>query len=134
MKGYARLRAYCRNDDTTQAESLPPDDTADDRGQRPALTALYLGLVVAALLFAHRLWLDNDHGWRQVARLESEVAAQQAENGRLETRNAQMRHDIISFKSGTDAVEERARSELGMIRSGETFVQMIGPEASSDSP
>jgi len=69
--------------------------------------------------------------WRQYARvaeLEQRVEAQRAENGRLAARNDALGAEVSDLKSGLDAVEERARSELGLIREGEEFYLVIEPE------
>ncbi len=113
---------------STQAESLPPPARPSARLQRAVLIGLYLGLGTSVLLLGYRLWLDPSRGVQEVADLQARVAAQQAENQRLVARNQTLIHDIASFRAGTDAIEERARSELGMIRSGETFVRLIEPD------
>lgn len=113
---------------STQAESLPPPARPSARLQRAVLTGLYLGFGLSILALGYRLWLDPDRGVQEVADLESRLAIQQGENQRLEARNRALMHDIASFRAGTDAIEERARSELGMIRSGETFVRLIEPD------
>ena len=83
-----------------------------------------LGLLVAGLvaLQAH-LWL-GDGGIRDVLRLREAVAEQRAENQRLVERNQALAADVTDLKTGLDAVEERARRELGMVREGETFFQV----------
>src|SRR5258708_2594573 len=80
-------------------------------------------LLVVALLQC-RLWL-SDHGVRELTRLEGAVAAQRAENGRLEERNRQLAAEVRDLKNGMAALEERARSELGMIAERETFYQVV---------
>ena len=112
-------------DGAAQAESLPEPVKSSARLRHAVLTGLYVGLGTSLLVLGFRLWLDPEHGVREVADLQARVAAQQAENQRLSARNRALAHDIASFRAGTDAVEERARSELGMIRSGETFVRLI---------
>ncbi len=82
--------------------------------------------VILALLQA-RLWLSNG-GLREVWRLETEVARRIEDNARLATRNAALEAEVRDLKQGLAAAEERARTELGMIHSGETFYQ-IAPAA-----
>ncbi len=82
--------------------------------------------VILALLQA-RLWLSNG-GLREVWRLEAEVARRIEDNARLATRNAALEAEVRDLKQGLAAAEERARTELGMIHSGETFYQ-IAPAA-----
>ena len=79
-------------------------------------------LVIALLQF--RLWL-SDHGVREMRRLETAVALQRTENGRLEERNRQLAAEVRDLKSGMAALEERARSELGMVADNETFYQVV---------
>ena len=85
-------------------------------------------LVVLLLLLQYALWLAPD-GVREVWRLEDAVAEQEAENERLDERNEALRAEVKDLKTGVAAIEERARSELGMIREGETFYQVVEGEA-----
>ena len=69
--------------------------------------------------------------WRQfayVAELEQRVEAQRDENRRLAERNNALGAEVRDLKSGLDAVEERARAELGLIRAGEHFYMVVEPE------
>jgi cell division protein FtsB len=92
--------------------------------------AAALGIVV--LLLQYRLWLSAD-GVRELSRLEQAVAAQRAENERLANRNAQLAAEVWDLKKGVVALEERARSELGMIAANETFYQVIPPHTEPTS-
>ncbi len=86
-------------------------------------------MVVLALVFVllqARLWVSNG-GLREVWRLEAEVARRSEDNSRLATRNASLEAEVRDLKQGTAAAEERARTELGMIHTDETFYQ-IAPE------
>lgn len=125
MKERAPLLTSSRIDNT-QAETLPAPPRPWTGGRRSVLLGLYLGLGSLVLLFGYRYWLDPHHGRRQIAQLQAAVAAQRAENGRLEARNQGLERDIASLRNGHEGLEERARNELGMIRSGETFVQLVG--------
>ncbi|MEP7245073.1 MAG: cell division protein FtsB [Gammaproteobacteria bacterium] len=86
--------------------------------------AAVLGTVV--LLLQCRLWMSAD-GVRELTRLESAVAAQHSDNERLTDRNAQLAAEVRDLKKGSTALEERARSDLGMIASNETFYQVVPP-------
>lgn len=69
--------------------------------------------------------------WRQygrVAELERRVETQRDDNRRLAARNDALDAEVADLKSGLDAVEERARSELGLIREGEEFYLVVEPE------
>jgi cell division protein FtsB len=88
---------------------------------------LMLVLLVVLTLVQARLWLSNG-GLREVWRLEAEVTRRTDENQRLVARNSALEAEVQDLKQGLAAAEERARTELGMIRSGETFFQ-IAPAA-----
>ena len=81
-------------------------------------------LALAAVLLQYRIWLSPD-GMREVSRLASAVAAQQANNEQLRARNAQLAAEVVDLKNGMTALEERARSELGMVANNETFYQVV---------
>ena len=85
---------------------------------------LAAALAVTIILLQHRVWLSAD-GVREVARLRQAVAAQRSENDRLEERNRQLAAEVRDLKTGMDAIEERARSDLGMIARNETFYQVV---------
>ena len=85
---------------------------------------LALGLLTVVLGLQYRLWLSSD-GVREVARLSEAVERQKAENEELVARNQQMVAEVSDLKAGMTAIEERARSELGMIGRNETFYQVV---------
>ncbi|HET7756309.1 MAG TPA: cell division protein FtsB [Steroidobacteraceae bacterium] len=89
---------------------------------------LAAAFAVAIVLLQYRVWLSED-GVRQVARLRQAVAAQSAENEQLAERNRQLAAEVRDLKTGLGALEERARSDLGMIARNETFYQVV-PAAS----
>src|SRR5579862_10041595 len=89
-------------------------------------------LAVAVLLLQYRVWL-SDGGVREVRRLQSAVAAQRADNGQREERNRELAAEVRDLKTGMDALEERARSDLGMIARNETFYQVVPPHPSTAS-
>lgn len=79
------------------------------------------------LLFAglqYTLWV-GDKGLVELWRLEKTIASTKQENEGLRQRNATLQAEVVDLKSGLDAIEERARSELGMIRQDEIFFQVI---------
>src|SRR5579862_7569021 len=84
-------------------------------------------LVVVTGLLQYRLWL-SDNGVRELGRLEGAVAAQRGENSHLEERNRQLAAEVRDLKNGMAALEERARSELGMVAGNETFYQVVPPK------
>ena len=85
------------------------------------------------LLLQYRLWISGD-GLSEVLRLKSAVATQQADNLRLSERNRQLSAEVRDLKQGYVALEERARTDLGMIGSNETFFQVVPPEARARAP
>jgi cell division protein FtsB len=96
---------------------------------RAALTSMKLltaALLAALVLLQYRIWVSSE-GVRPVYRLERAVAAQEKLNGRLMRRNARLAADVADLKTGTGAIEERARSELGMIGPNETFYMVVEP-------
>jgi cell division protein FtsB len=81
-------------------------------------------LTVILILLQYRLWFSHD-GLPPVLYLHRAVEIQRQDNAVLEERNQVLAAEVQDLKSGLDAVEERARSELGMIKPGETFFQII---------
>ncbi|GAA0509494.1 cell division protein FtsB [Tatumella terrea] len=72
----------------------------------------------------YSLWLGKN-GIHDYTTVNQEVAAQQAINAKLKTRNDQLFAEIDDLNGGSEAIEERARNELGMIRPGETFYRLV---------
>ncbi len=89
-----------------------------------------LSLAALLLLIQYPLWLGKG-GWLRVWDLDRQVTAAQKKNEELKARNAKLGSEVHDLRDGTDAVEERARYELGMIKNGEIFVQIL---ESSDRP
>jgi cell division protein FtsB len=85
---------------------------------------LAAALAVAIVLLQYRVWFSED-GVRQLTRLRQAVSAQGAENEQLAERNRQLAAEVRDLKTGLDALEERARSDLGMIARNETFYQVV---------
>lgn len=81
-------------------------------------------LIILLVMLQARMWI-GEGGYRDVQRLRERVAAQEQENAALRERNEQLRAEVEDLREGLDAVEERARSELGMIREGEEFYLVV---------
>jgi cell division protein FtsB len=81
-------------------------------------------LAAALLLLQYRIWVSGD-GVSEVLRLRNAVAAQQADNQRLSDRNRQLAAEVRDLKQGYTALEERARTDLGMVADNETFFQVV---------
>jgi cell division protein FtsB len=91
--------------------------------------AIALGVVIAILQY--RLWL-SDSGVRELGRMQDAVAQQRTQNAALVDRNKQLAAEVRDLKTGMAALEERARSELGMIAGNETYYQVV--PAKPDAP
>lgn len=88
-------------------------------------------LIVLFLVLQYRLW-SGDGGLAEVWRLQRAIEAQQQEIFELKQRNAALRAEVEDLRQGLAAIEERARSELGLIKEGETFFQTIDEEEKAD--
>ena len=88
------------------------------------LRVLLLALVALLCWLQYRLWF-GEGGTRAVEELEARVEQQRRQNEGLEQRNAALAAEVADLKSGEAAIEERARSELGMIKPGETFYRVV---------
>src|SRR5215475_9922736 len=84
---------------------------------------------IAVILLQYRVWFSED-GVHGLARLRQAVAVQRADNEQLAERNRQLAAEVRDLKTGMAALEERARSDLGMIARNETFYQVV-PSAHS---
>lgn len=85
------------------------------------------GLLILLLWLQYKIWLQ-DGGIPEILKLEDEVVEVKSEVERLKERNASLDAEVRDLKKGLDAIEERARSELGMIKKGEVYYQVIEPE------
>ena len=92
----------------------------------------WLALVFAALILAiqYPMWLGKG-GWLQVREYDRQVALQRDANAKLKTRNDALDADVRDLKTGYEAIEERARADLGMIRQDEVFFQIQTPGAAT---
>lgn len=86
---------------------------------------------LALALLQLKLWM-SDGGLRELADLKARVEAQTAANAALAARNAVLEAEVDDLKQGLDAVEERARSELGMVKRNETFYQVTPTRTASE--
>ena len=83
-------------------------------------------LCFVVLLLQYRLWMSHE-GVQELSRLEQAVGKQRAANAELANRNTQLAAEVRDLKKGVIALEERARSDLGMIAGNETFYQVVPP-------
>ena len=94
------------------------------RASRWVLPMVLLGLVLLLGWLQYRLWFGIGSAG-EVAALEAQVQHQHRENSGLEERNAALAAEVRDLKEGVAAAEERARSELGMIKPGEVFYRVV---------
>ena len=94
---------------------------------------LAASLLVVVLLLQYRLWLSGD-GVHELSRLSTAVEKQKEENSELADRNEQLVAEVADLKAGMAAIEERARSELGMIGRNETFYQVVPGKPTRAAP
>ncbi|MBL8447758.1 MAG: cell division protein FtsB [Zoogloeaceae bacterium] len=80
-------------------------------------------LFALLVVLQYPLWLGKG-GWFRAWEVERQLQAQKEENRRLEQRNAGLEAEVRDLKSGYEAIEERARIELGLVRADEVFVQI----------
>ena len=94
----------------------------------------WLALVLIALLIGLqvKLW-TGEGGMRDLHAIRARVAAQQAQNVKLKQRDEAIKADVEDLKHGQDAVEARARSQLGLIKPGEVFYQVVSGPAGAAS-
>ena len=81
-------------------------------------------LGLALVLLQYRLWL-SDQGVREVSRLQAAIELQVSANREQAERNRQLVAEVTYLRGGLTALEERARSELGMVGNSETFYQVV---------
>ena len=93
-----------------------------------------LSIVFAALLLLlqYPLWLGKG-GWLRVWEIDRQVTAQKEVNTKLRQRNDALDAEVRDLKQGLEAIEERARLELGMIRKDEVFYQVVAAPAAPPS-
>lgn len=85
-------------------------------------------LLVVLLLLQMRLW-RGEGSLSDIERLEDEIATQTEVNGRLAERNDSLKQEVSDLKTGLDSVEEHARSELGLVKKGETYYMIVDKDA-----
>ncbi len=94
--------------------------------------------IIALVLLALVIWLQykvwlQDGGIPEVLQLEQEIEQVQGEAKALKERNASLDAEVKDLKKGFDAIEERARSEMGMLKEGEVYYQVIEPKKEDSS-
>ena len=88
------------------------------------MKALTLALAALIVLIQYPLWLGKG-SWLRVWEVDRQIRSQRDSNRQLQARNNALEAEVRDLKVGLDAIEERARSELGMIRQDEIFYQIL---------
>lgn len=81
-------------------------------------------LIFLLVALQYRLWF-SEGSWMEVKQLKDKIAQQEQENKRLQERNSILMAEVKQLNEGTEAIEEKARSDLGMIKQGETFYLLV---------
>lgn len=97
------------------------------------MRAVLYVLAALLLLIQWPLWLGKG-GWLRVSELQQQLGAQRAANGQLIARNASLAAEVESLRHGREAIEERARMQLNMVRADEIFFQRSTPAAPVEPP
>lgn len=97
------------------------------------MRALALALVTLIVLIQYPLWLGKG-SWLRVWEVDQQIREQREMNQKLQVRNAALDAEVRDLKQGLDAIEERARSELGMIKRDEIFFQILGDGTAPQKP
>ena len=85
-------------------------------------------LFLLFILLQYRLWFPEGSK-AELARLQAEIQVREEVNAGLRTRNRQLELEVLELQDGLDSLEERAREDLGMIKEGETYYQIVDREA-----
>jgi cell division protein FtsB len=96
---------------------------------------ILIGVLIALLLgLQYKVWV-GDGSLSEVVQLSKELERQKEKLHLLEQRNSVLEAQVLDLQNGLDAFEEKARNDLGMIKQGETFIQLIpGPDDLSNEP
>lgn len=94
------------------------------------LAGIFAGLII---LVQYPLWLGKG-GWLKVWDIDRQVSEQKVRNEKLMVRNASLDAEVRDLKQGSEAIEERARYELGMVKQDEVFFQVLTPLAETRKP
>ena len=94
---------------------------------------ILIGVLILLLIgLQYKLWL-GDGSLSEVVQLSRELELQREKLRLLEEKNRTLEAQVLDLQNGLDAFEEKARNDLGMIKQGETFIQLIPSEKSSNN-
>jgi cell division protein FtsB len=94
---------------------------------------LIVALIITFLVLQYRLWF-GDGSLSEVVQLSAELEIQKQKLKQLEERNRKLEAQVLDLQNGFDAYEEKARNDLGMIKKGETFYQIVNPQPEAEKP
>ncbi|ROO30323.1 cell division protein FtsB [Salinisphaera orenii MK-B5] len=117
---------------TLRADLLRAGQRARSRYNPSMYRIAVIALVVVFVGLQYRLWVA-DGGWSEVHRLSQQRAELEARNARASNRNAALQAEIDDLKSGEQATEGRARSDIGMIRKDESFFLTVAPPGRNET-
>ena len=80
----------------------------------------------------YRLWV-GEGSYAEVKHLKDEISRQKLDLKKMQQENLELQAEIEDLKKGLDAIEERARTELGMIKKGEVYLQILDPQTAADA-
>lgn len=95
------------------------------------LLAIVFAVMIAALQWP--LWVGKG-GWLRVWQLDQQVTERKIQNDKLQERNNALEAEVSDLKTGSDAIEERARNELGMVKQDEVFFQILDKNKPAITP
>lgn len=84
-------------------------------------------LIILFIGLQYRLWF-GEPSLPDIWQLDAKIELQKSINDELSQRNSELEAEVLDLKQGKSALEERARSELGMVQDGETFYQLVEPD------
>ena len=108
----------------TPGRELNADGSVVDSGTVAVMKKLLLLLIVLLVYLQYQLWF-GDGSLQEFWELHQEVEMQARENLELRERNAALQAEVADLRQGLDAIEEHAREDLGMVKEGETFYQVV---------
>ena len=92
---------------------------------------LAVALFLLLVLLQYRLWFPEGSK-AELSRLQAEIQSQEGINAGLRARNRQLELEVLELQQGLDSLEARAREDLGMIKEGETYYQIIDRDAEAE--
>lgn len=124
LNRFERGRASKLFDELLGSDPNNPSSNLDNRPQLFFMRILLIILGIIVLALQYRLWFADD-GLTQFFSLKKEIKTLEEKNKKIEERNTSLSREIASLKKGGDAIESRARNDLGMVKEGEVYYQVV---------